>query len=163
MYAVVTSGGKQYKVQEGEILRVEKIPGNVGSAVTFDRVLMIADGDKVNLGQPVLDNALEKSGKVNAHYHRVPGYPYLRTTRFLNSLKSESNKPAKNKIWLRWLMEAGTRARLSEIRNFSKSDLKELFNRFNEPVDRQSLITKTETYSEAMMQSDLKIPPRPWC
>ncbi len=36
MYAVVTSGGKQYKVEEGETLRVEKIPGEVGSAVTFE-------------------------------------------------------------------------------------------------------------------------------
>ena len=58
MYAVVTSGGKQYKVQEDEILRVEKIPGDVGSSVTFDQVLMVADGDKVNIGQPVLGDAL---------------------------------------------------------------------------------------------------------
>ena len=40
MYAVVNSGGKQYKVQKGQILRVEKIPGDVGNPVTFDRVLM---------------------------------------------------------------------------------------------------------------------------
>ena len=58
MYAVVTSGGKQYKVEEGEILKVEKIPGDVGSSVKFDRVLMIADGDTVSIGQPVLDDAL---------------------------------------------------------------------------------------------------------
>ncbi|GAG34855.1 unnamed protein product, partial [marine sediment metagenome] len=58
MYAVVTSGGKQYKVQEGEILRVEKMPGDVGSSVSFDQVLMVADGDKVNIGQPILDDAL---------------------------------------------------------------------------------------------------------
>ena len=58
MYAVVTSGGKQYKVEEGETLKVEKIPGDVGSSVKFDRVLMIADGDSVSIGQPVLDDAL---------------------------------------------------------------------------------------------------------
>lgn len=58
MYAVVTSGGKQYKVEEGETLKVEKIPGHVGSSVKFDRVLMIADGDTVSIGQPVLDDAL---------------------------------------------------------------------------------------------------------
>jgi len=40
MYAVVNSGGKQYKVQQGEVLRVEKIAGDVGSPVTFDRVLL---------------------------------------------------------------------------------------------------------------------------
>ncbi len=57
MYAVVTSGGKQYKVEEGETLRVEKIPGEVGSAVTFEQVLMISDGADVNIGQPVLVDA----------------------------------------------------------------------------------------------------------
>jgi large subunit ribosomal protein L21 len=55
MYAVLNSGGKQYKVQQGEVLRVEKISGDVGSPVTFDRVLMFADGDNVSIGQPVLD------------------------------------------------------------------------------------------------------------
>jgi len=56
MYAVVSTGGKQYKVQEGEVLRIEKIPGNVGDTVSFERVLMISDGDNVSIGQPVLDN-----------------------------------------------------------------------------------------------------------
>jgi len=57
MYAVVTAGGKQYRVEEGETLRVEKIAGDVGSSVTFDRVLMISDGETVSIGQPVLDDA----------------------------------------------------------------------------------------------------------
>jgi large subunit ribosomal protein L21 len=57
MYAVVSTGGKQYKVQQGETLRIEKIPGEVGSKVTFDRVLMVADGENVRLGQPVLEKA----------------------------------------------------------------------------------------------------------
>ncbi len=56
MYAVVNTGGKQYKVQQGEVLRVEKIPGDVGSPVTFDRVLMFSDGENVSIGQPVLEN-----------------------------------------------------------------------------------------------------------
>jgi len=56
MYAVVNTGGKQYKVQQGEVLRVEKIPGDVGSPVTFDRVLMFSDGENVSVGQPVLEN-----------------------------------------------------------------------------------------------------------
>jgi large subunit ribosomal protein L21 len=60
MYAVVSTGGKQYKVQEGEILRVEKIPGDVGSAVTFDRVLLVGDGDDISVGQPILDKASVK-------------------------------------------------------------------------------------------------------
>ena len=57
MYAVVQTGGKQYKVEKGETLRIEKIPGEVGSRVTFDKVLMVADGETIKVGQPVLENA----------------------------------------------------------------------------------------------------------
>jgi len=57
MYAVIHTGGKQYKVTEGEILRFEKIPGEVGSPVTFDRVLMFSDGREVSIGRPLVDGA----------------------------------------------------------------------------------------------------------
>lgn len=56
MYAVVNSGGKQYRTQPGETLRVEKLPGEVGAPVTFD-VLMYADGEDVRIGQPLVENA----------------------------------------------------------------------------------------------------------
>lgn len=56
MYAIISSGGKQYKVQKGEILRVEKISGDIGAPVSFDKVLMFSDGENVNIGQPVLEN-----------------------------------------------------------------------------------------------------------
>jgi len=58
MYAVVASGGKQYKVQEGDVLRIEKIAGEVGSPVSFDNVLLYSDGDQaVQIGRPVLEQA----------------------------------------------------------------------------------------------------------
>jgi large subunit ribosomal protein L21 len=57
MYAVVNTGGKQYKVQKGETLRIEKIPGEIGTQVTFDKVLMVADGENVRLGRPLLEKA----------------------------------------------------------------------------------------------------------
>jgi large subunit ribosomal protein L21 len=57
MYAVVSSGGKQYRVQQGETLKVEKISGEVGSPVSFDRVLMYSDGENVKVGQPILEDA----------------------------------------------------------------------------------------------------------
>ena len=62
MYAIVSSGGKQYKVQKDEILRVEKISGDIGVPVSFDKVLMFSDGENVNIGQPVLENV-----SVNGH------------------------------------------------------------------------------------------------
>ena len=61
MYAVVFSGGKQYKLQEGETLRVEKIPGEIGSSVLFEKILMYSDGQKVAVGQPLLDNVAVKA------------------------------------------------------------------------------------------------------
>ncbi|NVM56781.1 MAG: 50S ribosomal protein L21 [Desulfobacterales bacterium] len=57
MYAVISTGGKQYKVSEGQTIRVEKIPGEVGAPISFDRVLMVSDGEAVKVGQPTLDDA----------------------------------------------------------------------------------------------------------
>ncbi|MEZ4525797.1 MAG: 50S ribosomal protein L21 [Desulfobacterales bacterium] len=56
MYAVVKTGGKQYKIREGEIFRVEKLPGNVGDPVSFDKVLLFSDGENLRIGQPLLDD-----------------------------------------------------------------------------------------------------------
>ncbi|MCD6272891.1 MAG: 50S ribosomal protein L21 [Deltaproteobacteria bacterium] len=56
MYAIINSGGKQYKVAEGEILRVEKIDGEVGGQVIFNNVLLFSDGENHQLGKPALDN-----------------------------------------------------------------------------------------------------------
>ncbi len=56
MYAVVATGGKQYKVKEGDNLQIEKINGEVGSKVTFDNVLLFSDGDNLSVGQPMLEN-----------------------------------------------------------------------------------------------------------
>ena len=83
MYAVVNSGGKQYKVQKGEILRVEKIPGEVGSAVTFDRVLMFSDGENVSIGQPVLDNVAVKGHIVEqGRAKKIIVFKYKRRKRY---------------------------------------------------------------------------------
>ena len=60
MYAVIFTGGKQYKVSEGETLRVEKIPGEIGSSVSFDRVLMFSDGKTIKVGQPTLADVAVK-------------------------------------------------------------------------------------------------------
>jgi large subunit ribosomal protein L21 len=57
MYAVVATGGKQYKVQKGEVLRIEKLDGQAGTAVSFDKVLMISDGETIKVGAPVLESA----------------------------------------------------------------------------------------------------------
>lgn len=61
MYAVIKTGGKQYKVSKGDVLRVEKLNAAEGDAVEFDQVLMLADGDTVQVGKPLVEG-----GKVQA-------------------------------------------------------------------------------------------------
>jgi len=61
VYAVVFSGGKQYKLQEGETVRVEKIPGKKGSSISFEKVLLYSDGRKVTVGRPFLDDIAVKA------------------------------------------------------------------------------------------------------
>ena len=55
MFAVIESGGKQHRVEEGEILRLEKLAAGPGETVTFDRVLLIAQGDDIKVGTPFVD------------------------------------------------------------------------------------------------------------
>ena len=57
MYAVIVSGGKQYRVQEGETLKLEKLQAEAGSSVEFDRVLLVGNGDDLKIGEPVVDGA----------------------------------------------------------------------------------------------------------
>ena len=57
MYAVITSGGKQYRIEPGTTLSVELLPGEAGGSVTFDRVLLIGDGDEVTVGTPTVAGA----------------------------------------------------------------------------------------------------------
>ena len=61
MYAVIRTGGKQYKVAAGGKLKVESLPAEVGSEIEIKDVLMVADGDKIKVGTPVLDGASVKA------------------------------------------------------------------------------------------------------
>ncbi len=57
MYAVIKTGGKQYRVSEGQTLRVEKLEIEEGTSVEFDKVLMVTDGVHINIGTPYLEGA----------------------------------------------------------------------------------------------------------
>lgn len=61
MYAVILSGGKQYRVKEGDTLKLETLPQDVGATINFDQVLMVGEGDSAKVGRPFLD-----SGAVSA-------------------------------------------------------------------------------------------------
>ncbi len=66
MYAVIQTGGKQYRVAEGDVLRVEKLPAEVGDEIELDQVLLVVDGEQVSVGNPRVEGARVKA-QVRAH------------------------------------------------------------------------------------------------
>ena len=69
MYAVIKTGGKQYRVSSGETLKIETVAGEVGSAVVLDKVLMVGSGDKVSVGKPLLTGATVQATIVSHGRH----------------------------------------------------------------------------------------------
>ena len=85
-HAIIVTGGKQYRVAEGDVLFVEKLDVEAGDTVTFDQVLAVVDGDVANFGAPVLEGAsvtakVEKNGKAKKIrvYKMKPKKGYRRT------------------------------------------------------------------------------------
>lgn len=90
MYAIIHSGGKQYKVAPGDTVRIEKLDAHVGDTVKIQDVLLIADGDKVTLGKPVISGA-EVTGTVVAQdkNKKVVGVVFRRRK---NSMKTKGHR-----------------------------------------------------------------------
>ncbi len=65
MYAVIESGGKQHRVSEGEVLRLEKLELEIGATVTFDKVLMVGEGAEVKVGQPYVEGSSVEAEVLN--------------------------------------------------------------------------------------------------
>ena len=100
MYAVIRTGGKQYKVHEDQVLRVEKLDGSEGSEVEFSDVLLYSDGETLTLGAPVVENAVVKAHVVEQgrgkkqlvfKYKRRKGYRKMRGHRqYYTEIKIDS-------------------------------------------------------------------------
>ena len=117
-YAVIRTGGKQYKINEGDIIDVERLPASPEKTVSFSEVLMFTDGDSVSLGTPLLSGA-QVAGtivddirgekirvakfKAKARYRRVTGHRQALTRVKIDSIslsgsktkKAEETKPEK--------------------------------------------------------------------
>ena len=94
MYAIIATGGKQYKVAEGDVIRVEKLGVDAGQSVTFDQVLVVSNDEDLKIGTPVVDGAsvtatVVKEGKAKkvivykykpkTGYHKKNGHRQLFT------------------------------------------------------------------------------------
>lgn len=76
MYAVIETGGKQYRVQEGDVITVEKLNAEAGETVTFDKVLLMSDGKEVKVGTPYLSEAVTGSVVENGKGKKVIIFKY---------------------------------------------------------------------------------------
>ena len=70
MYAVVKTGGKQYRVSEGQTLEVEKLEGSPGDRINLNEVLLLSEGDNVTVGRPLVDGASVEVEIVDHDKHR---------------------------------------------------------------------------------------------
>ena len=69
MYAVIKTGGKQYRVVAGEKLKIEQIPAEVGAEITLDQILMVGEGESVQIGTPLLTGASVKASELSQGRH----------------------------------------------------------------------------------------------
>lgn len=110
MYAVIKTGGKQYKVAAGDTLKVEKLAGDVGSSVVIDKVLMIADGDNTTVGTPLIDGAQVNATVVShgrgdkvmifkfnrrKHYRKTQGHRQSYTEIQIDTINAKGGSSAK--------------------------------------------------------------------
>jgi len=112
MYAVIKTGGKQYRVTPGLRLKVEKLTGDVGSDVTIDQVLVLADGENVTIGAPLIagasvtakvlshgrgDKVMIFKFRRRKHYRKTQGHRQSYTEIQIADFGGASTKPAKAK------------------------------------------------------------------
>lgn len=103
MYAVIKSGGKQHRVTKGELLKVELIKAEKGETLTISDVLMIADGDKITLGEPLVGGATVQAEVIEhgrgkkirivkhrrrKHYHKEQGHRQWYTLLKITAIKA---------------------------------------------------------------------------
>ncbi len=106
MYAVIKTGGKQYKVEAGATLKVEKLLGDVGSKLVIDKVLMINDGDNTTIGAPLVDGATV-SATVLSH-GRADKVMIFKFRRRKHYRKTQGHRQSFTEIQIGEILAAGT-------------------------------------------------------
>jgi len=83
MYAVIESGGTQFTVEEGNQIRIPRIEGSIGDKITIDKVMLISDGEKPQVGTPYLENAsVEAELTAQDKAEKVIVYKFKRRTKY---------------------------------------------------------------------------------
>ena len=100
MYAIIKTGGKQYRVENGLKLKIEQVPADVGSELVIDQVLMIADGDNVSMGKPLVmapqsrPRCWNRAGMTRCASSKCAGVNTIRNTRDTGRITPKFKSPA---------------------------------------------------------------------
>jgi large subunit ribosomal protein L21 len=108
MYAVIKTGGKQYKVEAGATLKVEKLLGEVGSKVVIDKVLMIADGENTTIGAPLIAGATVNATVVS--HGRADKVMIFKFRRRKHYRKTQGHRQSFTEIQIGEILAAGAAA-----------------------------------------------------
>lgn len=109
MYAVIVTGGKQYRVEEGQVLKIEKLPHEIGANFDFEQVLMVADGDSINVGTPVVTNA-KVSAEVLAQ-DRAKKVEILKFKRRKHHMKRMGHRQSYTQVKITGISAGGAKAK----------------------------------------------------
>lgn len=91
MFAVIETGGKQYRVQEGQLLKVESLPSEEGQKIQFDKVLLISNGEKVELGAPYLTKKVTASVVAHGRHDKIRVLKFKRRKNYLRQYGHRQN------------------------------------------------------------------------
>jgi large subunit ribosomal protein L21 len=108
MYAVIKSGGKQHRVTEGEVLKLEKIEAATGDTIQFDEVLMVTDGDNITIGTPVVEGAAVKAEIVS--HGRGEKVRIIKFRRRKHSMKRQGHRQWFTEVKITDILASGAKA-----------------------------------------------------
>ncbi len=91
MYAIIKTGGKQYKVSEGDLLQVETLAANEGESVEFDQVLMVVNGDKAQVGSPITGTKVTAEVVTHGRHKKVKILKFKRRKHHMKRMGHRQN------------------------------------------------------------------------
>jgi large subunit ribosomal protein L21 len=138
MYAVIETGGKQYKVAIGDKLKVEKLTAAEGDSVNLDRVLMIADGENITVGAPVVESAVTATVVSHGKARKIKVFKMKRRK---NYRRTQGHRQLFTEIEITGIGDAKAAPRIAAIEKSDKTD---------HPVTEKAVATKADNSGDKL-------------
>ena len=159
MYAVIKTGGKQYRVREGDTLRVEKLAEEAGAKIQFDQILMVGEGDNVTVGTPYISGS-----QVSATVVRQGRGDKIKVVKFKrrkNYLRQNGHRQSFTEVEITGIGGTGKAAAKSEAKSAPKAEPKSEEKPKAEPKAKAQAEPKAAAESEAKAPAEAKANAKP--